>query len=175
MKKVLFACLCWIGGYMSVHAGVIYCVADTTFTGSPMECDFVSDPGPSEVIMYDGDTIDCMTGENWFATYRCYAYLDEDGIPNEYFEMEGEMAFCSDAEKVVQEESGVGYHCESNCAANQYITYDYGEPMCEDCPSEEYAVAYGAEGQESCYIPANTEIFEDVGTFVYASNCYYGQ
>ncbi len=66
---------------------------------------------------------------------------------------------------------GTTYSCETG--------YYLSGTSCLRCPSSGgvYGTTsnYNRSGITSCYIPANTSVTDDSGTYVFTSSCYYTQ
>ncbi len=81
--------------------------------------------------------------------------------------------------------TGSGYLCQSvssteyGCAAVYYKSGGGGATMtCSPCPSSGGAAgtnAVGATEITSCHIPANTQMTDSAGTYVFTSDCYYSK
>lgn len=70
------------------------------------------------------------------------------------------------------------YVCKKNYYAR--LTSVVGSPRtCSVCPSvgnnnvKGYTTSYGADSITECYIPGNTDITDNTGTYRFTSNCYY--
>lgn len=164
--------------------------------GAGLLCDAAGDGSSTCSCEFDGNTTEypmyCEVSDNCYSGYVCDGHwecvlADDDTCPP------GEWELFSEYDEGYQKRELQTYGKYGTCTPNG--TYElrcndgyWGtaeQPEDEDptgctmCPPFGGALANSTAGANtditSCYMPANTQIKDETGTFIYTSDCFYSE